>query len=116
MNSENNNLNDIISIFGEKNENILEDDLEIIYEEINSIDDINTRYELAIFSIILGKHQVLSIILSISIITSDQIFSLKKVVSEREVDTYQTDSKNKNINEIFDKLLNEYKCIKKVWD
>lgn len=98
------NLAEIISLFGEQNENISDEDMEIICDEIKSLNDKKIYFELANICIMLGKCQILLFILKFNKFTPDQIENMKKTVKET------------NCSENIKNAVNKYNYKKKIWD
>ena len=98
------NLAEIISLFGEHNENISDEDMEIICDEIKSLNDKKIYFELANICIMLGKCQILLFILKFNKFTPDQIEYMKKTVKET------------NCSENIKNAIYKYNHKKKIWD
>ncbi len=104
MDSGRNNMSEIISLFGEQNEKISDEDMDIICDEIKSLDNNEIYFELSNICIILGKCQILLFILNFNKFTPIQIESMKNTIKET------------NCSDDIKNAVYKYNYKKKVWD
>jgi hypothetical protein len=103
-------LDEIVNIFGLKDEVISEEYLNVIIDELESINDLNTNIELAKRSIELGKDQILKYILDNNNFDKKQIDILKQHIKQLESDKKYKDIYTNN----YELIVNYNK--KKKWE